>query len=465
LHDLIKARFFDFLLRDKRFDGYFNIIHRPLQRLITPFRIQKMQGFLLRIPPYQAEEAIQVTQYIKAIQATKAILRFIEDIQASLQFIERTKATDRAAQVIQTIKVTQATEKATQDIQTILRFIKRTQAVQNILQIIEDVQAILQLIKDTQAAEKAIPVIKTILRFIKRTQAIKATQAIKVTQATKAAKDTLQSIEATQAAKQETQAIQVILRFIKDTKAAKEATQTIHVAQLTSLSLISNFTLFIPFLDLVSIMRLMSVCKYLHIFNIMNKIYKMTRPLFNKQSQLRFGDLFTLIQDSAPRKYIKQLVLDVIRNDPKAISICDFEENQTWSSCPFVDEKHSVLVSSRSTVYNSIVELLDQYQSFATLLIFQDTTFELAWRKTSFTVVNFSSLVYLFLERCKIGYFGNLKLKSDTLKMIELLYNEFSLSEGWPSRIICPKDLEHLVIKHKNDSSFCIEVYESTEVE
>jgi hypothetical protein len=491
LHDLIKARFFDFLLRDKRFDGYFDITHRPIQRFITPFRIQKMKkGLLLRIPPmpYQAEEAIQAAKAI--LQAIQAIQAILQAIQASLQFIEYTQVIEEATQAIYTIlqfiDIQTTKGGATQDIQDILQFIKDTRAAK------EKIQAI---IKSIEAAEEAISVIKTILRFIKRTQAtqdikaIKATQAIKITQAIKAAEDILQFIEEAQPIQailqfiKDTQATeeatQTILRFIEDNQATEEATQTIHVAQLTSLGLISNFTLFIPFLDLVSIMRLMSVCKCLHIFNIMNKEYKITGLQFDTQSQLyketglqfdtqpqlRLGDLFTSIQDSTPREYIKQLVLGIIRNDPKAISIWNFEENQTWSLCPFVDKKYSVLMSSRSTVYSSIVGLLDQYQSFATLLIFQDTTFELAWRQTSFTVINFTSLVYLFLERCKIGYFGDLKLKGDTLKMIQLLYNEFSLSEGWPSKIICPKDLEYLVIKHKNDSSFCIEVYKDTKVE
>jgi ribosomal protein L31E len=607
LHDLIKTRGFDFLLRDKRFDGYFDITYRPLQRFITPFRIQKMEnGFLLRISPYRAEESIQATQYIQAIQATKAILQsineiqvilqsikyiqaslqFIEDIQASLQFIEYTQVIEEATQGIEEVtqvieEATQATEKATQAIQLIRQFINiqvtrgATQAIQAILQFIEAAEeailatkTILQFLKDRQDIEfsiklillridlgakeaiqaiqaiqatRALQAIKAILRFIKDTQTslrfIEYTQVIEVTQAieevtqapeeatqaiqlirqfinieatkgaTQAIKKatlaiepirqfieateeailvteiilrrredieaSIKSIEAPQATKaakdilqfiEEIQSIQAILQFIKDTQATKKATQTIHVAQLTSLGLLSSIPLFIPFLDLVSIMRLMSVCKYLHIFNIMNKAYKITGSLFDTQLHLRLGDLFTLIQDSTPREYIKQLVLDIIRNDPKAISIRNFEENQTWLPYLFVDEKYSVLLSSRLTIYSSIVGLFNQYQSFTTLLIFQDTTFELAWRQTSFTVVNFTSLVYLFLERCKIGYFGDLELKSDTLKMIQLLYNEFSLSEGWPSKIICPKNLKYLVIEHDGKSSFCIEVYESTKV-
>jgi hypothetical protein len=483
LHDLIKARFFDFLLRDKRFDGYFDITHRPLQRFITPFRIQKMKkGLLIRIP-YRAEEAIQVTQYIKAIKAIEALLQSIEDIQDIFQFIECTQAIEEA---------TRATEGATQAIQLIIQFIDiqatkgatqaTKKAAQDILQFIEDIRAAKEktgaIIKSIEAAEEAIPFIKTILRFIKRTQATQAIKAINTTQATQAAKNILQSIEATKAAKEETQAIQPILQFINDTQPILqfindtqpilqfiEDTQTIHIVQLTSLGLVSSITLFIPFLDLVSIMRLMSVCKCLHIFNIMNKAYKIIGSLFDAQLHLRLGDLFTSIQDSTPREYIKQLVLGIIRCDPKAISIRDFKENQTWLPYLFVDEKYSVLLSSRLTVCSSIVGLLDQYQSFATLLIFQDTTFELALRETSFTVVNFSSLVYLFLERCKIGYFGHLELKSDTLKMIQLLYNEFSLSEGWPSKIICPKNLKRLVVEHDGKSSFCIEVYKDTKVE
>jgi hypothetical protein len=430
-------------------------------------------GFLLRIPiPYRAEEAIK---------AIRVILQFIEYIQASLQFIEYTQLIEEAIQPIKEAtqiieETTQLIEEATQGIQLIRQFIdiqatkgatqatkKATKAIELILQFIE-------------AAEDVILATKTILRFLKCREDIEASiKLIKAPQATQAAKDILQFIEAIQAAKEEIQPIQAtqeeiqpiqpILQFIKDTQATKEATQTIHIAQLTSLGLISNFTLFIPFLDLVSIMRLMSVCKYLHIFNIMNKEYKGAGLQFDTQSQLRLGDLFTSIHDLPPREYIKQLVLYIIRNDPKAINIWTFKKNQQWSPYLLADEKYSVLLSSRLTVSKSIVELLNQYQSFAILLILRNTTFKHTLRQTSFTVVNFSSLVYLFLTRCKIGYFGQLKLKSNTLKMIELLYNEFSLSEGWPSKIICPKDLEYLVIKHTNDSSFCIEVDESTKVE
>jgi hypothetical protein len=201
----------------------------------------------------------------------------------------------------------------------------------------------------------------------------------------------------------------------------------------------------------------------------MNKAYKITGLQFNTlrfgtQLHLRLGDLFTLIQDSTSRKYIKQLILYIIRNDPKAISIWNFEEKRQWLPYLLVDKKYNVLLSSRLTVHSSIVELLDQYQSFATLLIFQDTTFKCALKQPLFTVVNFSLLVYLFLERCKISYFGHLELKSDTLKMIQLLYNEFLLSNDWLSRIICPENLDHLVVEHDGKSSFCVEVYKDTKV-
>jgi hypothetical protein len=245
LHDLIKAQFFDFLLRDKRFDGYFDITHRPLQRFITPLRIQKMEtGFLLCISPYRAEEAIQVTQYIKAIQATKAILQSIEDIQATLQYIKDIQAIlqfieniqtslqlieylqviEKATQVIE--KVTQATEKAIQAIQFIRQFINiqatkgATQAIQAIIQFIE-------------ATEEAILVTKTILQFLRDLQVLEFSIKLILLRIDFGAIEAIEAIQAIKATRA-LQAIQAIFRFIKDTQTSLqfiEYTQVIEATQ------------------------------------------------------------------------------------------------------------------------------------------------------------------------------------------------------------------------------------------